>query len=252
MRRNFDLSTGLVAIGAVAVLVSLFLDWYAPGLSAWDAFELADWLLAALAAGALVVLFAETVGTAPPTRRLAWISGIVALVVVAQLLDPPPAASGAEREVGAWIALGGAVLMVTGVVLALMRISVTIDVAARERRRRTSAVDARGAADEDDGVGGQGRGTASTSESGGGAGAASAHGPSESVRGAAAGSAGGSGGAGERGATAPVEPGGLWKAPRASGAGTEDDAEPVDAEVAAEDPDRTQPLPRVERPDASE
>lgn len=226
MRRNFDLSTGLVALGAVAVLVSLFLEWYVPGLTAWDVFEIADWLLAALAGGALVVLFGETVGTTPPTRRLAWISGIVVLVVVAQLLDPPPAARDAGREVGAWIALGGSALMVAGVVLALMQISVTIDVAERERRRRTSAVDAR-----------EGRG---------------ARGPE-----------------GGAGAEAPGEPGGLWKAPRASSGGdpAEESTEPetvvVDADAVEEpsdaprtsvdeDPQRTQPMPRTERPDERE
>jgi hypothetical protein len=144
-RSNYDLSTALVAIGAVAVLVSLFLDWYGdPGLTAFDAFEITDWLLVALAVGALVVIGTESwSGGGTPNNRLAWISGTLAFLVVAQLLDPPPAGHGADREIGAWLALGGAVLMVAGAVLALAEISVTIDVAERERRRRTAAVDAR-------------------------------------------------------------------------------------------------------------
>jgi hypothetical protein len=141
LRRNFDLSTGLVAIGAVAVLVSLFLDWYDPGISAWQAFELADWLLAALAIGALVTIGSEAISGDAASQRLAWICGAVAFVVVAELIDPPPAASGAAREIGAWVALAGGAAMVAGAVLALAQISVTIDVA--ERRRRTAAVDAR-------------------------------------------------------------------------------------------------------------
>jgi hypothetical protein len=141
MRRNFDLSTGLVGIGAVAVLISLFLDWYQPGLTAWHVFELADWLLAALAVGALVIILTETASADSSSQKLAWICGIVAFVVIAQLIDPPPAASGNDRAAGAWVALAGSVAMVAGAVLALAQISVTIDVA--ERRRRTAAVDAR-------------------------------------------------------------------------------------------------------------
>lgn len=148
-RTNYDLSTALVAIGAVAVLVSLFLDWFGPGYSAFDAFEVTDWLLVALAVGALVVIGTESwSGGGAPNNRLAWICGALAFLVVAQLLDPPPAVRGADREIGAWLALGGAALMVAGAVLAMAEISVTIDVAERERRRRMSAVDARAEAED--------------------------------------------------------------------------------------------------------
>jgi hypothetical protein len=152
LRRNFDLSTALVAIGAIAVLVSLFLEWYSPGLKAWDVFEIVDWALLALAVAALVVAGAEASGASAPTARLGWICGIVALLVIAQILDPPPAARDASREIGAWLALGGSAVMVIGAVLALAQISVTIDVSERERRRRTAAVDAR-AGDESRGAG---------------------------------------------------------------------------------------------------
>ena len=145
MRRSkYDLSTALVAIGAVAVLISLFLDWYQPGLSAFDDFELTDWLLVALAVGALVVLGTEAwSGGGTPSNRLAWICGFLAFLVVAQLLDPPPVARGEAREIGAWLALGGSALMVAGAVLAMAEISVTIDLTERERRQRMAAVDAR-------------------------------------------------------------------------------------------------------------
>jgi hypothetical protein len=144
-RSNYDLSTILVAIGAVAVLVSLFLDWYGdPGQNAFTSFELTDWLLVALSVGALVVIGMESwSGGGTPNNRLAWICGMLAFLVVAQLLDPPPAARGMDREIGGWLALGGSALMVVGAVLAMAEISVTIDVAERERRRRMSAVDAR-------------------------------------------------------------------------------------------------------------
>jgi hypothetical protein len=149
-RSNYDLSTVLVAIGAVAVLVSLFLDWYGdPGQNAFTSFELTDWLLVALSVGALVVIGMESwSGGGTPNNRLAWICGMLAFLVVAQLLDPPPAARGMDREIGGWLALGGAALMVAGAVLAIAEISVTIDVAERERRRRMSAVDARADAED--------------------------------------------------------------------------------------------------------
>ena len=144
-RTNYDLSTALVAIGAIAVLISLFLDWYDPGLNAFDVFEVVDWLLVALCVGALVVIATESWSAGgAASNRLAWICGVLAFVVVAQVLDPPPAARGADREIGAWLALGGSALMVGGAVMALLQISVTIDVSERERRRRMAAVDARG------------------------------------------------------------------------------------------------------------
>jgi hypothetical protein len=150
-RSNYDLSTVLVAIGAVAVLISLFLDWYGdPGQNAFSTFELTDWLFVALAVGALVVIGTESwSGGGTPNNRLAWICGALAFLVIVQVIDPPPAARGNDREIGAWIALAGAALMVTGAVLAMAQISVTIDVAERERRRRTAAVDARGDGTDD-------------------------------------------------------------------------------------------------------
>jgi hypothetical protein len=217
LRRNFDLSTGLVAIGAIAVLVSLFLTWYQPGLSAWQAFELADWVLAALAVAALFVLLRESVVGDGPSQRLAWISGLVAFVVIAQLLDPPPAASGAAREVGAWVALAGSAAMVAGAVLALAQISVTIDVA--ERRRRSAAVDARGDAVVDADVVGEadaGRDPSGLWQRPGG------QPPTD--------------------APPPPSPQGERRTPYEMGPATDD------GEDGGED-DRTQPLRRVDRPD---
>jgi len=52
-QQKIDLGSALVAIGALALLAALFLDWYSPSLSAWDSFELVDWLLLAIGVGAL-------------------------------------------------------------------------------------------------------------------------------------------------------------------------------------------------------
>ena len=54
MTRRFEVGPILVALGAIVLLVSLFLDWYGR-LTAWDAFEVVEVLLAALAVTALVI-----------------------------------------------------------------------------------------------------------------------------------------------------------------------------------------------------
>src|SRR3954454_10652951 len=146
MRQRIDLGAGLIALGAVALLISLFLDWYSPGITAWDAFEIVDWALAACALAALLgVGIALRDGTSAPSGLPAVI-GAAVLLVVSQIVDPPPAAHGQPRDTGAWIALGGVALMVLASALAAASISVTVDVRGRERRRRVAAVDRREAA----------------------------------------------------------------------------------------------------------
>ena len=41
MTRRFEVGPILIAIGAIVLLVSLFLDWYG-SLTAWDAFEVVE------------------------------------------------------------------------------------------------------------------------------------------------------------------------------------------------------------------
>jgi hypothetical protein len=145
-QQKIDLGSGLVALGALLLLVSLFLEWFAPSLAAFDVFEVVDWLLFALA---VAILVGAGVTLGGSTRMPSWlpIAVIAAVFLVgAQLIDPPPAARGAEREIGAWLALAGAALSGLGLGLALANISVTVDVRGRERRRRVAAVDRRDAA----------------------------------------------------------------------------------------------------------
>ena len=140
MRERFDAGSGLVAVGAVLLLVSLFIDWYKPGGDAWVVFE---WLDLALAGAAIACLF----GIAPRFTGLGRAVPIIALsalaVVIVQLISPPPAARGSDLDSGAWVALAATVLMALGATLAAASISVTVDVRERERRRRTAAIDAR-------------------------------------------------------------------------------------------------------------
>jgi hypothetical protein len=73
---------------------------------------------------------------------------LAALVVVAvEIVDPPPAALGADPATGAWLAFGGAVLMGVGAVLTFSRVRLAFTVEGRDPRRHVSAVDARGEAD---------------------------------------------------------------------------------------------------------
>jgi hypothetical protein len=147
--QKLDLGTVLVGLGALGLLVSLFLDWYSPtqasSLTAWDAFEVFDWALAACAVLGLAGVALAMSGTPP-----SWLpaAAIVAFFGAAsQVIDPPPAAHGATREVGAWLALGSAAAMAAGVALAAASIAIDIDVRGRERRRRVAAVDRRDVAE---------------------------------------------------------------------------------------------------------
>ena len=60
-----------------------------------------------------------------------------------QIASPPPVAWGADVATGGWLALAGALVVAAAGLLRAARISVSVDVAARESRRRVSAVDRR-------------------------------------------------------------------------------------------------------------
>ena len=138
MRERFDAGTGLVAVGAVLLLVSLFIDWYHPGGDAWAVFESLDVLLAV----------APRFGTGGLGRALPLISAIAFAVVLVQLIDPPPVVRHSDLATGAWLALAATATMTLGAMLGAASISVTVDVRGRERRRRTAAIDARESAAE--------------------------------------------------------------------------------------------------------
>jgi hypothetical protein len=142
--RRFEIGPLIVAVGSLVLLVSLFLDWYGD-LSAWDAFEVTDVLLAALAVVALVA----AVGLIAPElsyleRRWLLISVFaIAILVIAQLLSPPPTVGGADPQTGAWLGFAAALVMLAGAVLSLGRVSFSVAIEGREPRQRVSAVDHR-------------------------------------------------------------------------------------------------------------
>ena len=92
MTRRIEAGPVLVGLGALVLLVSLFLDWYQPAVTAWEAFEVLDLLLAALGIAALVgaVGAIRPEATAIERHWLPAIVAAIAIIVVAQILDPPP------------------------------------------------------------------------------------------------------------------------------------------------------------------
>ena len=144
MTRRFDIGPVVLGLGAILVLVALFLEWYGQ-LTAWDTFELADVVLAALAVAGL----AAAVGLLTPDadyldrRAIPWVVGAMFVLVLAELLNPPPAAGGQELGTGAWLVFAGAIVMAIGAILSLGRVSFAVAVEGRDRRQRVAAVDHR-------------------------------------------------------------------------------------------------------------
>jgi hypothetical protein len=140
LRERFDAGTGLVALGAVLLLVSLFVDWYDPSGDAWNVFEIVDAVLALAAVACLVAVVPRYAGL---QRAVPFVCFVALFIVAVQVIDPPPVAAGDELATGAWLALAATLLMAAGAALSAASISVTVDVRSRDRRRRTSAIDAR-------------------------------------------------------------------------------------------------------------
>ena len=144
MTRRFEIGPVLTALGAAVMLVALFLDWYGRS-SAWDAFEIVDILLAALAVMSMLTalgLLVPEVATVEQ-RWLGWLTAAVVVVVCAELINPPPVVADTTLGTGAWLAFAAACAMLVGVVLTLSRVSFAVAVEGRDPRRRVAAVDHR-------------------------------------------------------------------------------------------------------------
>jgi hypothetical protein len=142
--RRFDIGPLIVAVGSLVLLVSLALDWYS-GETAWGAFEVADVLLAALAIAALLAALGQIAEEIALVDR-GWLPAIVlssALLVIAEILSPPPVVGGADPQEGAWIAFASVLVMLLGTVLSLGRVTFSFAIEGREPRRRVAAVDHR-------------------------------------------------------------------------------------------------------------
>ena len=142
--RRFDIGPLIVAVGSLVLLVSTFLEWYG-GETAWGAFEVADVLIAALAVAALLAAVGMIAEEAAVVDRR-WLPGLVlasAVLVIAEILSPPPVVGGADPQTGAWLAFAAVLVMLTGTVLSLGRVSFSFAIEGREPRQRVSAVDHR-------------------------------------------------------------------------------------------------------------
>jgi hypothetical protein len=113
------LRTGEWVLGAagVALLVSLFLPWYSPGLSGWEAFTVLEIVFALIAASAVAVPVVTATQSVPAVPMaldsLVALLGIAATVLVAvRALDLPDAATG--REWALWLGLAGAAGVAAG------------------------------------------------------------------------------------------------------------------------------------------
>jgi hypothetical protein len=150
MTRRLEAGPLLVTLGALLLLVSLFLNWFTGEVTAWEAFEVWDLVLFVLALGAIAAGLGLTTQDVDVIDRRLLPAGVavVAVIVASQILDPPPAASASDPDTGAWLALGAALLMCVGAVLTFGRVHLALTVEGREpRRQRVAAVDARGPAD---------------------------------------------------------------------------------------------------------
>jgi peptidoglycan/LPS O-acetylase OafA/YrhL len=142
--RTIEAGMLLIGLGAILLLVSLFLEWYQPGAEAWDVFEVWDLVLALLAIGALVAV-AGRLGFGPP-RPASWLlvpAAMALIVVLYAIVDPPPittALPDGDPGTGLWLALAASILMAAGAVLSVARISVAITAAGPHDPRVSPAV----------------------------------------------------------------------------------------------------------------
>lgn len=131
--RTVEAGMLLIGLGAILLLVSLFLEWYQPGAEAWDVFETWDLVLAVLAIAALVAVASRLgFGRARPSSWLIVPTVVTLVIVLYVIVDPPPAAAGlsdGDPGTGLWLALAASLLMGTGALLSVARISIAINAA---------------------------------------------------------------------------------------------------------------------------
>ncbi len=130
-QRQLALGPLIAAVGAVLLIVSLFLDWY-EGITGFTVFEFIDLLLVLLAVATIVSL-AGGMGLFKPAPSPAislCVAVFTILVVLTQIINDPPAVvgpGGQDQDIGIWLALSGAALMVAGAVLGYASISLAFE-----------------------------------------------------------------------------------------------------------------------------
>jgi hypothetical protein len=147
MPERIDGGRALAAIGALALIVSLFLNWFTISgvgfhgpnaeLTGWESFEVLDMLLTFLAL-VVIVHAVPALGRAvhapdEPSALFPAIGVVAFVIVVVSLINHPPAAAGYSIAFGAWLGFAGAALMAIGGILSAARVSIVVAVAPRDR-----------------------------------------------------------------------------------------------------------------------
>jgi peptidoglycan/LPS O-acetylase OafA/YrhL len=144
MPKRINGGMALVVLGAIALIVSLFLHWYEPNRSAWTVFEVWDIVLAGIGIASILSVVPIHRRDVPdehlvPQRWLPFLAGAALVIVVVALVNNPPAARGAGLQVGAWLAFGAAVVLAAGAILSRARVSLVITPRAPGEPRPTPA-----------------------------------------------------------------------------------------------------------------
>jgi len=132
-QRRIDAGAVVAAVGAVLLLVSLFLDWYGDrneGYTAWTVFEVIDLLLAGIGLVAISTFLSRAeIEPRMPQAPLLLLGGAALVLTASQLIDEPPAValSGFEPETGAWLALAGSALLLAGAFMSVARVSFNVE-----------------------------------------------------------------------------------------------------------------------------
>jgi hypothetical protein len=131
----------VAAVGAVLLIVSLFLDWYEGDVEAFTVYEFLDLLLVALALLTVVSLAGGLglVKAAPSPGVSLAVALLTVAIVLSQVLNDPPAVAFNDeigKATGIWLALGGAVVMAVGALLAYAHISLAVEARRREPSER--------------------------------------------------------------------------------------------------------------------
>ena len=109
--------SGLLAlVGGGLLFISLFVSWYDPGVDAWTAFEILDLVLAAAAGYGAALGAGILMGDRWPVagRGPLLIGAAAFVIVILQVIQPPPEVHGADLRTGAWLALVGSALLLAG------------------------------------------------------------------------------------------------------------------------------------------
>jgi hypothetical protein len=108
----------IAGAGGIALLASMFLDWYS-GASAWQAFSVLDVVLTMLALVPLGLVATQATRDSPSLpvalSVLTTVAGMLAvLLILYRILNQPGPNDAADVELGAWSGFAAAVAVATG------------------------------------------------------------------------------------------------------------------------------------------